>query len=87
VRRFIIAVTHRGRRGARLPRRDGRQYGSFPEGFRDEIHYLGCCWALMCVQFVVGVMSLLQVAALTVFVFIEKIGPRGWGARIAGRRW
>ena len=38
---------------------------------------LGCCWALMYVLFVVGVMNLVWVAALTIFVLVEKIGPAG----------
>lgn len=39
----------------------------------------------MCVLFVVGVMNLVWVAALTGFVLIEKIGPAGAiAARIAG---
>ena len=46
---------------------------------------LGCCWALICVLFVVGVMNLMWVAALTGFVLIEKIGPAGAiVARVAG---
>ena len=46
---------------------------------------LGCCWALMCVLFVVGVMNLMWVAALTGFVLTEKIGPSGAiVARVAG---
>jgi predicted metal-binding membrane protein len=46
---------------------------------------VGCCWALMCVLFVVGVMNLAWVAALTVFVLLEKAGPAGGMlARIAG---
>jgi len=38
---------------------------------------LGCCWALMCVLFVVGVMNLVWVMALTAFVLFEKVGPAG----------
>jgi len=56
--------------------RDGYA-GAFQMGLRHGIDCLGCCWALMCVLFVVGVMNLLWVAALTVFIFIEKIGPGG----------
>jgi predicted metal-binding membrane protein len=40
-------------------------------------HCLGCCWALMAVLFVVGVMNLVWVAALTIFVLLEKFGPAG----------
>jgi predicted metal-binding membrane protein len=64
--------------------RDGGS-GAFRMGFRHGAYCLGCCWALMCVLFVVGVMSLIWVAALTGFVLIEKIGPAGAVvARVAG---
>jgi predicted metal-binding membrane protein len=56
--------------------RDGK-LGAFKMGLQYGMHCLGCCWALMGVLFVVGVMNLLWVAALTVFVLIEKIGPGG----------
>jgi predicted metal-binding membrane protein len=59
--------------------------GAFQMGLRHGAYCLGCCWALMCVLFVVGVMNLMWVAALTVFVLIEKIGPAGTVvARVAG---
>ncbi len=61
--------------------RDGLS-GAFRMGFRHGGYCLGCCWALMCVLFVVGVMNLLWVAALTGFVLIEKAGP---AAVIVGR--
>ena len=35
----------------------------------------GCCWALMALLFVAGVMNLLWVAALTLLVCLEKILP------------
>jgi len=38
---------------------------------------LGCCWALMLLLFVGGVMNLWVIAALTVCVVIEKIAPGG----------
>ena len=38
---------------------------------------LGCCWALMTVLFVVGIMNLAWVAVLTVFVLSEKLGRIG----------
>ncbi len=38
---------------------------------------VGCCWVLMGLLFVAGVMNLLWVAAITVFVVIEKLAPRG----------
>jgi predicted metal-binding membrane protein len=64
--------------------RDGNR-GAFQMGFRHGMYCLGCCWALMCLLFVVGVMNLVWVAAITVFVLLEKIGPAGaLVARVAG---
>lgn len=64
--------------------RDGTT-GAFQMGFRHGAYCLGCCWALMCVLFAVGVMNLIWVATLTGFVLIEKIGPAGaMVARVAG---
>ena len=56
--------------------RDG-QLGALRMGIRHGAYCLGCCWALMCVLFVVGVMNLIWVAALTALVLLEKIGPGG----------
>jgi predicted metal-binding membrane protein len=64
--------------------RDGAM-GALRMGLRHGTYCLGCCWALMCVLFVVGVMNLMWVALLTVFVLVEKIGPAGaLVARLAG---
>jgi predicted metal-binding membrane protein len=64
--------------------RDGTG-GAFRMGVRHGAYCLGCCWALMGVLFVVGIMNLIWVAALTGFVLIEKIGPAGTiVARVAG---
>ncbi|MFL9909388.1 DUF2182 domain-containing protein [Paraburkholderia sp. RL17-337-BIB-A] len=56
--------------------RDGTS-GALQMGMRHGAYCLGCCWALMCVLFVVGVMNLVWVAALALFVLLEKIGPAG----------
>jgi predicted metal-binding membrane protein len=53
-------------------------------GFRHGIFCLGCCWALMAVLFVVGVMNLAWVAVLTLFILAEKIGPTGARVSRAG---
>jgi predicted metal-binding membrane protein len=54
-------------------------------GIEHGTYCLGCCWALMGVLFVVGVMNLVWVAALTIFVLVEKFGPAGaFVARAAG---
>ena len=59
--------------------------GALRMGIEHGTYCLGCCWALMCVLFVVGVMNLAWVAAIAVFVLVEKIGPAGaLVARIAG---
>jgi predicted metal-binding membrane protein len=59
--------------------------GALRMGIDHGTYCLGCCWALMCVLFVVGVMNLVWVAAMTLFVLVEKIGPAGaLVARVAG---
>lgn len=64
--------------------REGK-LGALRMGLSHGAYCLGCCWALMCVLFAVGVMNLIWVAALTVFVLLEKIGPAGGiVARVAG---
>jgi predicted metal-binding membrane protein len=46
---------------------------------------LGCCWMLMALLFVGGVMNFAWIAVLTVIVGIEKLVPRGdWIGRAAG---
>ena len=39
---------------------------------------LGCCWALMAILFVGGVMNIAWIAALAAFALAEKISPAGW---------
>jgi predicted metal-binding membrane protein len=53
--------------------RDGLS-GAFRMGVRHGSYCLGCCWALMGVLFVVGVMNLAWVGALSVFIVLEKTG-------------
>ena len=46
---------------------------------------VGCCWLLMALLFVGGVMNLVWIAGLTLLVAGEKLLPGGlWIARIAG---
>jgi predicted metal-binding membrane protein len=46
---------------------------------------VGCCWVLMLLLFFGGVMSLTWIAAITVFVLLEKLAPRGaQGGRLSG---
>ena len=63
--------------------RDGAG-GAYHMGLQHGFYCLGCCWALMAVLFVVGVMNLAWIAVLTVFVFVEKLGPGGGGLARAG---
>lgn len=56
--------------------RDGTA-GAFSMGLRHGAYCVGCCWALMALLFVVGVMNLLWIAVIALFVMAEKIIPRG----------
>ena len=57
--------------------RDGTR-GALGMGWRHGLYCLGCCWFLMALLFVGGVMNLLWIAGLTVFVLVEKLWPRRW---------
>ena len=52
-------------------------YGAFVMGLRHGLFCLGCCWALMALLFVGGVMNLAWIAALSIAVAIEKLAPGG----------
>jgi predicted metal-binding membrane protein len=59
--------------------------GAFRMGIDHGGYCLGCCWALMLLLFVGGVMNLAVIAALTAFVAFEKLGPFGiHTARVSG---
>jgi predicted metal-binding membrane protein len=59
--------------------------GALCMGLRHGGFCLGCCWVLMLLLFVTGVMNLLWVAILTAFVLLEKVAPAGpWVGRVAG---
>lgn len=51
--------------------------GAFRMGLHHGAFCLGCCWALMLVLFVVGVMNLAWVAVIAAFILIEKITTSG----------
>jgi predicted metal-binding membrane protein len=64
--------------------RNGR-LGALRMGLRLGAYCLGCCWVLMGLLFVGGVMNLLWIAAIAAFVLAEKTIPFGVaGGRIAG---
>ncbi len=51
--------------------------GAFVMGVEHGAFCVGCCWVLMGLLFFGGVMNLLCVAAITIFVLIEKMAPLG----------
>jgi predicted metal-binding membrane protein len=70
---FVLAHWRRGARGA------------FAMGARHGLYCLGCCWMLMLLLFVGGVMNMAWIAGLALFVLIEKLAPAGyWIGRGAG---
>jgi predicted metal-binding membrane protein len=56
--------------------------GAWQMGSRHGFYCLGCCWGLMLLLFVGGVMNLLWVAAITAIVLVEKLVARGPWLRI-----
>jgi len=72
----IAFLLHRWRRGFAGALRMGTEHG---------LYCVGCCWFLMGLLFVGGVMNLLWIAAISIFVLLEKVAPRGeLVARTAG---
>lgn len=64
--------------------RPGR-WGNFVMGLHHGAYCLGCCWLVMLLLFVGGVMSFVWIAGLAAFVLIEKTTPLGSGfGRAAG---
>ncbi len=56
--------------------------GAFRMGLGHGAYCVGCCWALMLLLFVAGVMNLMWVALIAALVFVEKLFP---GVRIVSR--
>jgi predicted metal-binding membrane protein len=52
-------------------------WGALVMGIRHGSFCVGCCALLMTLLFVAGVMNLLWVAAIAIFVLIEKLAPAG----------
>jgi predicted metal-binding membrane protein len=60
-------------------------WGALRMGIEHGVSCVGCCWALMLLLFVGGVMNLYVIAALTTLVAVEKIGRAGeLGSRMSG---
>ena len=59
--------------------------GAFRMGIDHGVFCIGCCWALMLLLFLGGVMNLLWIAAITLFVLLEKVLPLGdRGGKVTG---
>ncbi len=64
--------------------REGKS-GAFAMGLKHGAYCTGCCWFLMALLFVAGVMNMWWVAIISVLVLLEKAAPKGlWLGRIAG---
>ncbi len=55
----------------------GGRGGTLLMGLKHGAHCVGCCWIIMALLFVAGVMNLFWMAAITAFVLIEKLTARG----------
>jgi predicted metal-binding membrane protein len=51
--------------------------GAFRMGAEHGLFCVGCCWMLMLLLFVAGVMNLVWIALIAGFVFVEKLLPAG----------
>jgi predicted metal-binding membrane protein len=67
----VAFLTHHWRQGS---------WGAVINGVRHGLFCLGCCWMLMALLFVGGLMNLVWIAALALLVLIEKTLP--WGGRM-----
>jgi predicted metal-binding membrane protein len=76
----------------------GGAWGAVQMGVRHGAYCVGCCWLLMALLFVAGVMNLWWIAAIGAFVLIEKVTRAGpliaratgvllmlWGVWMLGR--
>lgn len=52
--------------------------GALRLGLVHGLYCIGCCWGLMLLLFVGGVMNLAWIAALAAIVLIEKVAPPSW---------
>ncbi len=64
----IQFITHHWRKGP---------FGAWHMGIEHGVFCLGCCWTLMALLFVGGVMNLFWIVGLAIFVLLEKTIPAG----------
>jgi predicted metal-binding membrane protein len=55
----------------------GDALGSLMLGVRHGAYCVGCCWALMALLLVGGVMNVLWIFLLALFILLEKVTPSG----------
>jgi predicted metal-binding membrane protein len=59
--------------------------GAFSMGALQGVYCIGCCWLLMALLFVYGVMNLVWIVAIALYVLLEKLLPLGrWLPRATG---
>lgn len=59
--------------------------GALILGTKHGAYCLGCCWALMALLFVGGVMNMAWIGGLAILIFLEKTLPFGrWVSRVSG---
>jgi predicted metal-binding membrane protein len=64
--------------------KEGKQ-GALKMGIENGFYCIGCCWLLMVLLFVAGIMNLLWIALIALFVLVEKISPGvKWIPYVAG---
>src|SRR5439155_13903465 len=56
--------------------REGK-WGAFFMGLKQGAYCTGCCWFLMALLFVAGVMNVWWIAIIALFVLLEKVASRG----------
>ena len=65
--------------------------GALVMGLRHGAFCVGCCWLIMALLFVAGVMNLFWIAAIAAYVLLEKVLPGGhkvsWGIGVLMIGW
>ena len=57
--------------------REGK-WGALLMGLKHGVFCTGCCWALMILLFVMGVMNIFWIGVISILVLLEKISPKDW---------
>ena len=61
------------------------KHGALLMGIKNGLYCIGCCWILMILLFVSGIMNLLWIAIIAAFVLLEKfLSGRKWVSYISG---